>query len=499
MKNLKYLLVLLLGVTAFTQTACKKDFLDLTPNNTITDANFYQTQEDIVKAVNATYTPIQGLYNGAGWQILDIMTDDTDKGGGGANDGVEVGDLDNFTMNSFNPNINTYFVQCYLGVQRANIVLEKTPTIAVMTPSVRNRSLGEAYFLRGYYYYMLVRLFGDVPLYTAPITLEESLNIGRSNKADVYRVIIADLDSAYNKLPKTRYTGDDKGRVNAWTAKGMLASVYLTLGIKDKALECANAVINSNVYSLNTKYEDNFSLDNENGPESLFEVQYRNIGQTWNFFGQGQALNCFFAPRSQNIVQSSGYGFNVPTPNFFANYEKNAAGQIIDKRRPGSMWVPGDKLDTYTQPNSLEGSPNGYNVRKYFVPATNTAADAGGWSCALNVPVLRYAEILLIAAEAAGPGAGDRYINTVRKRAGLSDIPAGLNADDFLATVYKERRVELAFEMHRWFDLVRHPNPNYMVTTMNAVGKNAQPKHMLMPIPQGERDKNPNLSQNSGY
>jgi hypothetical protein len=163
------------------------------------------------------------------------------------------------------------------------------------------------------------------------------------------------------------------------------------------------------------------------------------------------------------------------------------------------MWMPGDKFDSYTQKASLEGSPNGYNVRKYFVPATNVNADAGGWSCALNVPILRFSEVLLIAAEASGPGAGDQYINRVRRRAGLPDIQSGLSETAYLEAVYKERRVELAFEMHRWFDLIRHPDPNYMVNKMTAAGKNAQTKHLLMPIPQGERDKNPNLTQNTGY
>jgi hypothetical protein len=112
---------------------------------------------------------------------------------------------------------------------------------------------------------------------------------------------------------------------------------------------------------------------------------------------------------------------------------------------------------------------------------------------------MRYSEVLLIAAEALGSGEGDKHINAVRKRAGLPDIQVGLSADAFLAAVYKERRIEFSAEMHRWFDLIRHPDPNYMVTVMQAAGKNAQAKHMLMPIPQGERDKNPNLTQNPGY
>jgi len=481
--------------------SCKKDFLDQTPNNAITDENYYQTEADAIKAVNAIYTPAMGLYNGGGWQILDIMTDDTDKGGGGANDGVEVYELDNFTLNSFNPMIATYYGQCYQGIQRACIVLDKVPGIQGMSENIRKRCLGEAHFLRGYYYFMLVRLFGDVPLYTKPITLPDAYKISRSPKAQVYSTIIADLEQARDLLPLTRYSGEDAGRVNAWAARGMLASVYLTLGKEyfPKAAEEAEAVINSGVYSLNANYADNFNVLKENGPESLFEIQYRNAGQSWSFFGQGSVLNCFMAPRAQNIVQSSGYGFNVPTQNFVDQYEKNAAGNIIDKRRPASIWMPGDKYKSYTQPSSLEGSPLGYNVRKYFVSVDDVNADAGGWSCAGNVPVMRYSEVLLIAAEALGAGPGDVYLNRVRSRAGLPPVSPGMGETTYRDAIYKERRIELAFEMHRWFDLIRHPEPDYMVKVMNAAGKNAQKRHYLMPIPQAERDKNPGLTQNEGY
>ena len=492
---------LVLACCSLAMVSCKKDFLEQTPNNAITDENYYQTEADAIKAVNAVYTPAMGLYNGGGWQILDVMTDDSDKGGGGANDGVEVYELDNFTLNSFNPMIATYYGQCYQGIQRANIVLDKVPGIQGMSENTRKRCLGEARFLRGYYYYMLVRLFGDVPLYTEPITLPQAYEIVRSPKAQVYNTIIADLETARDLLPTTRYTGDDAGRVTSWSARGMLASVYLTLGKEyfPKAAEEAVAVINSGVYSLNTSYADNFNVKKENGPESLFEIQYRNAGQSWSFFGQGSVLNCFMAPRAQNIVQSSGYGFNVPTQDFVNQYEKGAAGNIIDKRRTASIWMPGDKYKNYTQPASLEGSPLGFNVRKYFVSGDDVASDAGGWSCAGNVPVLRFSEILLIAAEALGSGPGEFYLNKVRTRAGLPDVSPGMDENTYRAAIYKERRVELAFEMHRWFDLVRHPEPDYMLKVMAAAGKNAQKRHYLMPIPQAERDKNPNLSQNEGY
>jgi starch-binding outer membrane protein, SusD/RagB family len=118
----------------------------------------------------------------------------------------------------------------------------------------------------------------------------------------------------------------------------------------------------------------------------------------------------------------------------------------------------------------------------------------------LNVPIMRYAEVLLIYAEAAGPTVGKPSADLVRARAGLAPLPTGLSDAAWLDAMYKERRLELGFEMHRWYDLLRHPNPNYFITVMTAAGKtNISAKHRYMPIPQGERDKNTNLTQNDGY
>ena len=485
-------------------TACGKEFLDTKPNNSITTDNFYQSSADAISATNAAYNPIQGLYNGSAWQILDIMSDDADKGGGGANDGVEVYQLDNFTLDAFNPMVANYWGSCYQGIYRANLGIAKIPSIPLKATAedtaIVKRSIGECYFLRGYYHYMLVRLFGDVPLINTPLSLQDTYSIPRSSKADVYASIVQDLKTAATYLPATRYSGDNAGRVNALTAKGMLSSVYLTMGNNTDAAATAIEVINAGVYRLNTNYADNFDLTKENGVESMFEVQYRNGGQQWQYYGQGSVLNCFLGPRGQKVVASDGYGFDVPTPEFVANYTRNAAGQITDKRVNRTIWKPGDTDGSYTQPAKLEGSDNGYNVKKYYVPAANSASDPGGWACAMNVPVLRYAEVLLIAAEASGPGVGDQYVNLVRKRAGLSDLPTGLSNQDYIDAIFKERRLEMAFEMHRWFDLIRYPLDNtYFIKTMNAQGHPASEKHRYMPIPQAEIDKNPSLTQNPLY
>ena len=490
-------------------TACKKSLLSFDPTIPLSSVdNYYSNESEAVIAVNAAYTPLSAIYNGAAWHLGDIMSDDADLGGGGGGDGIETAELDNFNVTPFNPILSLMWAQCYFGILRTNLIVEKVPNITNITPAIKNRSIGEGKFLRALYYYHLVRLFGDVPLYTNAISVSEASVIKRAPKAQVYAQIIADLKSAETLLPnKNPYTDNNtlfpnSGRATAGAAKGLLAAVYLTLGDKANAATKAKEVIDniaSYGYELWADYADNFKLENENGKESVFEVQYRSGGGQFNDFGAGQKLNTFFGPRLQNVVQSAGYGWNVPTISFMNDYEKTGTSYstTTDKRRNRSVWIPGDVSGTYTQPTQLGGSPNGFNVKKYFIPASNTAGDNGGWTCALNVPIMRYSEILLIYAEAAGPAMGKPFADQVRVRAGLAALPASLSDAQWLAAIYKERRLEFGFEMHRWYDLLRHPDPNYFITVMAASGKtNVKAKHRFMPIPQGERDKNPNLTQN---
>ena len=497
-----------LGILLFLSilfTNCKKSLLTIEPTiplNTVD--NYYKTETEIVTAVNAVYTPLSAIYSGSAWHLGDIMSDDADLGGGGGGDGAETAELDNFSMTSFNPIIQIMWAQCYFGILRANLVVEKTPLVLVMNPVIRNRSIGEAKFLRALYYFHLVRLYGDVPLYTNAITAEESSTIARSPKAAVYAQIIADLKSAETLLPNTT-TGNDKGRATAGSAKGLLASVYLTLGDKVNAAAKSKEIIDNAAlygYALWTDYADNFKLATENGKESLFEVQYRSGGGTFSIYGAGTGINTFYGPRFQGVVPEGGYGFTVPTRNFVDQYEKTGAAYntIIDKRRNRSIWIPGDTYGTYVQPTSLVGSPFGFNTKKYFISVDDPLGDAGQWRSALNVPIIRYAEVLLIYAEAAGSTLGKPAADLVRARAGLAPMAIGLSDAAWLDAMYKERRLELGFEMHRWYDLLRHPDPNYFITVMTAAGKtNIAAKHRFMPIPQSERDKNANLTQNTGY
>ncbi|MBC6612662.1 RagB/SusD family nutrient uptake outer membrane protein [Hymenobacter sp. BT507] len=491
-------------------TSCGEKFLEESPSDQITDANFYKNQTDAIQAVTAAYSELTkaGQYNSALWG-MDIMADISTTGGGGGSDGIEYTQLDDYNIPTTNLIAQQLWQGSYIGVGRCNIVLQKVPLITEIDATIQKRSLGEAQFLRAKYYFDLVRAFGDVPLVTVPPASAAEANVARSPAADVYKQIEQDLKDAIGNLPAS-YSGADLGRATKWAATGLLAKVYITQGNKAGAAEQARAVISGSGKSLWANYGDNFKTANENGKESLFEVQYINGRNEYDRNNVGSALNEFLGPRGQNQTPGSGYGFDIPEPDFVNGY---LAG---DTRKPVTIWAPGDTYPDGTKnPATLGGSPFGYSCRKWFVGKVNTNI----WDSPLNVPVLRLAEMYLILAEAVGPTPeGFEAINKVRRRAlgvdyntanATADLNAG-NTPDFTAAVLRERKYELAFEFDRWFDLKRYGGTPYgLVAVMTAqsaylktLGINRgvpTPNNLVLPIPQSERDVNPNLTQNPGY
>ncbi|MCB2378513.1 RagB/SusD family nutrient uptake outer membrane protein [Hymenobacter sp. BT635] len=477
-------------------TGCGESFLDEEPTDQVTDANFYKTETDAIQATNAVYSELNkaGQYNSSLWGIGDIMSDLSTTGGGGGGDGIEQQQLDNFNIPSTNPLTTRLWGSCYVGIGRANIVMEKIPGMDI-NAAIKNRCIGEAEFLRAKYYFDLVRTFGDVPLLTKPPKTLEEVNAPRKPVAEVYAQIEADLKDAITKLEGS-YNGDDIGRATKWSAAALLAKVYLTQNKLSDAATQARLVINQSGKELWANYGDNFKVANENGKESLFEVQYVSGRNEWTQDGLGWSGNEFMAPRGQGIVPQGGYGFNIPEPDFVAGYEDG------DVRREVTIWKPGDKYpDGREQPKELPGSPNGYGVKKWFVGKVNTRV----WDSELNIPVIRLGEVYLILAEAEGNTPdGYKYANMVRRRAfgeplgsaGTHDLRPGMGNDEFRAAIRRERKYELAFEMDRWFDMKR---TGELLTSEHLKRKGIKPYNVVMPIPQTELDVNTGLTQNTGY
>jgi hypothetical protein len=314
--------------------ACSKDYLNLQPRNAVSTDTFYRNQTDANQATISVYSQIRGdgMYGHSLW-MMDMMADNSYVGGGGAADGIEFQQLDNYSIPASNPIVTNHFQRAYLGVGAANQVLARVPAID-MDATLKNQYLGEAEFLRALYYFYLVRAFGDVPLVLTPAASPgEVANITRTAAAQVYTQIETDLKDAITKLP-TSYSGDNIGRATKWAATGLLAKVYLTENKMGDAATQAQAVITGSGKSLWADYANNFKLETENGQESLFEVQYKSGLNAYTFDGPGSAINEFWGARffgNPYVVPGGGYGFNIPEKEFVDGYETG------DKRKAATF------------------------------------------------------------------------------------------------------------------------------------------------------------------
>jgi tetratricopeptide (TPR) repeat protein len=414
-------------------------------------------------------------------------------GAGGGSDGQETQDQANFVTATDNQGVLDLWRGPWPGILRCNIILQKVPGMAI-NEAIKNRVLGEAYFLRAQYYFILVRFFGDVPLVLTPVEPGDDLRPFRTPKSEVYDQIIADFTKAIELLPtRESYSGSDLGRASKGSAEGMLAKVHLTLGNWQQVIEHTNAVTTLG-YALNTNYASNFDPSNKNTVESLFEVQYvSNAGQNfWSNENQASWLSTFTGPRGSDMV-AGGWGWNQPTQEFIDAYEPG------DQRKDVTVFYQDcPQFDGKDYQKSY--SMTNYNLRKFLV---SKSVSPSYDNSPMNFPVLRYADVLLMKAEALNElgktTEAETPLNEVRSRAGLSEI-SGLSKDAFREKVLHERRMELAFEGLRWFDLIRIDNGQYAIDFLHSIGKsNMSQKFLLFPIPQKERDANPNLTQNPGY
>jgi len=491
MKKIKYISVLILLIFI---TACSDDFLDRAPLDTINTNNFWQSEADAIGAINGAYQPLQWpkLYNIRMW-VTDIMAGNSIVGAGGGTDGIETQDLANFVTTTDNPGVLDLWRGPWPIILRCNLVLENVPGMNI-DENLKNRILGEAKFLRGLSYFILVRFFGDIPLITTPQSPGDDLRVTRTDKDLVYDQIIKDFEDAIQLLPsREQYSDADKGRASKGSATGLLAKVYLTLGNWQEVVDLCNDVETLG-YELNNEYGQNFDVNNENSIESLFEIQYvSNAGYGfWDNENQSSWLSTFTGPRNSDMV-AGGWGWDQPTQEFVDNYED------ADKRKDVTILY--DSCPKFDGQDYDKGySTTGYNLRKFLVTKSVSATYDNS---PLNFPVLRYADVLLMKAEAlnnlGNTSEAEAPLNKVRQRAGLSDI-SGLTQNEFKEKVLHERRMELAFEGQRWFELIRVDDGQYGLDFLHSIGRvNATSKHLLLPIPQKEIDTNPNLVQNPGY
>lgn len=481
------LLIVLLG------WGCESAILDSTPTNSINSENFFNTTDDAIAALNGAYQTLQwpNNYNFRLW-TLDIIAGNAEVGAGGGEDGLETKQLALFLVEPDNPGVEDLWRGIWPAVSKANLVIERVGAMENIDENLRERIIAEATFIRALVYFNGVRLFGGLPLITDAAS--DDLFVGRASVKATYQLIIEDLTTASELLP-TRYSGsvnNEIGRATKGAAIGLLAKVYLTIGDYENAERTAREVTNLG-YSLNTEYWQNFEPFDENDSESLFEVQYSSSAGFGAFDKkhQGAWAPEFTNPRGSGISPGGGFGWGHVTQEFVNEYETG------DLRKTHTIWQPGDSYAGYTYDPSF--STTGFNIKKWV----RGSGSANGIDSDLNMPVLRYADVLLILAESINeqgrPEEAIPFINQVRARAGLAALGA-LSQDQLRERIIKERRVEFAFEGHWWFDIIRQ-GPEFAEDYFEQLGKiNFDAStHMVFPIPQTDIDLNPNMEQNPNY
>ena len=483
------------------------DFLEKPLQGQLTQTNFPTTANDALLATTAAYTDLRNsAYHFGLFPIMDIMSDDARKGSNPSDQGATIGPYDNFTHISSESSVYAWWSTLYHAIRTANVVLERVPAIA-MDPTLKARYIGEASFLRALYYFDLARGYGGVPL---PTTTTPPTTLARANLSDVYALIISDLQTAIAGLPeKSAYTPLDLGRASKGAANALLAKVYLFMpqsGILNyvpqpdfvNAEKYALAVINSGQYGLEADFVDANGVNGNYGTESVFEIG------SLGFEGQDNGGDQYGNVQGVRGNPNRGWGFNRPSEDLKAAYESGdprqdktiiKLGDVID-----GILITGDgSTPKITIVNGVTIETQCYN-RKVWTPGINVPSQF-----AHHRRLLRYADVLLIAAEASNENGKTAqallYLNMVRARArnGNNSILLDITQTDqtlLRAIILKERRIELALEGNRFFDLIRTGNAKGV---LGPLGFKAG-QHELLAIPQTEIDLSHHvITQNQGW
>lgn len=528
----RYILGALATAISVSLTSCNDWLNEETPgNNELED--YFTSGATAERVVNAAYTPLAWEYNDtyfSEWYIGDIASDDALKGGQNLADGSEAYDIDNFKVNINNAILLDYYRAKFQGIARCNLALKSVPGVELdetLSESRRDCLMGEAYFMRAFYYFQLVRVFGGVPLIDEVLDSSDKWQQPRATAEETYDHIINDLIQAEKLLwEKDTYDEKDLGRATRGAAVAMLCKVYLYRHDYENAYKWGKIFRDEEYgsqYRLMDNYADNFLLANENGPESVFEIQYMSdptsdYGEGFGFT-RGAFSTILTRPRMSSLGGQKGWGFNHPTHNLYNEFEPG------DSRREAAIGVPDAESQAEVEVMYLN-TPYYNNKVSYSENGTFPALDHAARS-PYNYRLIRTSDVLLLYGEAAlesGHITDAKWaLEEVRARArrsatttnALPAFPGYLGytdtTDDLRRAIRHERRVELAMEGHRWFDLVRWGIAYDVLDKDNgSYGRNedeivraemasfVKGKNELFPIPAEEIALNP-MEQNPGY
>jgi len=465
--------LLFAGLIMIALSSCKKDFLDIPSETTLTTTTFFTSQADFEKAVNGAYAPLRDLYRSGGnsstgnWLMGEMHSDNThyilNPNYRATIDQEQIAD---FIYDASSAAATSKYTTDYLIISRANQVLAQIDAIE-FDAAIKNNLKGQAYFLRALCYFDLVQYFGKIPLHLTPVTTRAETALPLTSVDSVYDQIIADAGQAASLLPAK--SAQEAGRATSGAAKTLLGNAYMVLKNYVSAEAAFNDVVNSHEYSLLPDYAAVFDPVNKNSSESVFEVQFLEgtEGYASNFIysffpmpisaDELTTLMGKYGVTPSNVQAITVEAYNIPTPDIIAAFE------VGDKRKDASIGYGVASGTTYPF------------ILKYLHQHSTFGITNDNW------PVYRYSEVLLFLAEALNDQGKSSealtYLNMVRKRAGLPDVTAIENLGD---VIMHERRVELAFENKRWLDLV-HTGEAVDVITAYGQRVKADPRAYYYP------------------
>lgn len=475
-----------------------KNLLDVEPYSFSSDQNYYQNEGQILRAVNGAYASLQSLYiNDCFYSLTEMRADNTnyqfDETDRGAQQREEI---DEFMITSTNNFVNTCWRILYTNIQQTNVLLDRVDAVTFSDDSLKKRYIGETKFLRALQYFYLVRLFGDVPLLIHEVTdPEKAFSEGRAKTEEVYQQIISDAQEAIETLPVS-YNGNDKGRATKGAALTLLGEVYLTRKEYDLAVKTLEEVTTLG-YSLMANYGDNFNPATKNNAEDVFSAQYDAGLQT-----EASNFIFMFGP-SNGKMELTGFpgklgGSNIPTPSIANAYEEG------DVRKAESIQLFDHPSNASFQESVAFGGKMPFIKKFYHPPFLEDNRANENW------PIYRYSYVLLLLAEALNEQGEDPYpyINQVRERAKLAPL-SGLSQMELKEAIAHEQRIEVAFENHRWFQLLRTGKAIEVITQhgieekkrlsrLSKASYNMQEYMLLYPIPERETRLN-GFAQNPGW
>jgi len=467
-------------ILVFFQLLSCEGILDKEPIAILDAGSFFQTENDAVQSINAAYNPL--LFNNANnnflWAFAEVTGDAAIPGGDGSRPGIV--EMETFSYTPRTEELNSYWKLQFKGITQCNLVLDNIVKVN-MPELTKNQIIGEALFLRSYYYFLLTQVFGDVPLYLK-VTPPDQLKIKKSSKEDIYKQILSDCDKAANLLPST-HNGSNTGRATKGAALAVAAKVSLYTKDYTKVLEYTSKIKALNTYKLVKDYRENFMKLTQNNTESVWEIQHTNLE-----LGVGNFINQWWAS-----IKFLGYGFAEVTPVYVSVFEPN------DPRLKFTVAMNNDPYFGLIYKNSFSSTT--YSPRKFLQSNAELTQKADG---DINYPAIRFAEVLLWEAEAlielGRMQEALAPLETVRARAraqtavpGTLPVITSTNQATLRQAVRRERQTELGFELHRFFDLIR-----WGIAAESLPGFQ-KGKHEVFPIPQTELDLNPSLLQNANY